>query len=407
MRKLNLQQACQGEVSNCKNPLPFYQLFTNHSTRLQFTFKGQTATLNSSCEIAAWIEERKKRYPTRARAEEAVERKRQLEEARQAANGARKEAQAKRATEVREKQMPAEANPNDVTARARLKAEKLRKQLKKEEKRIAKAEAEAAKARAGSSAAVVDPVATQEPVLHIKRKRTDSAASEQSAPAFQEQITQRNPVSSDDANVHEATIKQEAVEAIQLFHEPRTLLGNAGIVQEEKSLAPLTPTSQASQPEAEVPAQTLEISTVPPSANSLEKDKPPVVGQLDDDDEWEDASSSSMSDSSSEISLSDVDNETSSSGSSSDGDAPDEAPSTRSRPERVPPPKREKPKSICREFLKSGRCKRGKNCKFRHKLPERGSARNQRAGNGRDLGVVEKTARKGLYQRVRLSALLE
>lgn len=373
---------------------------------MQFTFKGQTATLNSSCEVAAWIEERKKRYPTKARAEEAVERKRQLEEARQAANRARKEAQAKRATEVREKQKPAEANPSDVSARARLKAEKLRKQLKKEEKRIAKAEAEAAKARAGSSAAIVDPVAIQKPVIHIKRKRTDSVASEQSAPAFQEVVTQRNPASSDDANIHES-IKQEPVEAIQSFHEPRTLLGNAGIVQEEKSLAPLTPTSQASQPEAEVPAQTLEISTVPRSAKPIGKDEPPVIGQLlDDDDEWEDASSLSTSDSSSEMSLSDLDDETSSSGSSSYGDAPDEAPSIRSKPERVPPPKMEKPKSICREFLKSGRCKRGKNCKFRHKLPERGSARNRGAGNGRDLGAVEKTARKGLYQRVRLSVLL-
>ena len=307
--------------------------------------------------------------------------------------------------ELLEKQKPAEANPNDATARARLKAEKLRKQLKKEERRIAKAEAEAAKLQAGSHAAVGINVAAHESVVHVKRKRTDSVASEQSTPAFQEQIILNTHVSLENANAHETTVKQEPVEASQLFHEPISVLGSANIAKEDKSQAPLTPTSQASQPEADVPAQTLEISTVRPDHGSLGKEEPLVAGQPDED-EWEDVSSLSMSDSSSDITLSDIDDETSSSGSSSDNDAPEEAPSSRSKPERVPPPKREKPKSICRDFLKSGRCKKGNNCKFRHELPERGSGKNQRGGNSGDQGVLEKTVRKGLYQRVRLSTLL-
>ncbi|KAI9876525.1 MAG: hypothetical protein M1830_006309 [Pleopsidium flavum] len=97
------------------------------------------------------------------------------------------------------------------------------------------------------------------------------------------------------------------------------------------------------------------------------------------------------------------DDDTSSSGSSPGEDTPDEAPSKRSGPERVPPPKREKPKSICRQFLKTGHCRRGERCKFLHELPERGSARAGLA-NGTQVAKREKAGvkpkRKRLYERL-------
>lgn len=51
-------------------------IFTNRADiifRLQFEYRGQTSTLQSSSDIAAWIEERKKRFPTKARAAEIAE----------------------------------------------------------------------------------------------------------------------------------------------------------------------------------------------------------------------------------------------------------------------------------------------------------------------------------------------
>ncbi|QSS65643.1 CCCH zinc finger protein [Histoplasma capsulatum] len=141
---------------------------------LKFTYKGQTSTLQTPTDIATWIEERKKRYPTRARVEERL---REAEAKKQAAKETREAKRAKENATRQQKNMDQEEagrplkearmkkdkyksdkialkeeqkqplDPADAAAKAKLKAEKLRRKLIKEEKRVARAEADAEKAR--------------------------------------------------------------------------------------------------------------------------------------------------------------------------------------------------------------------------------------------------------------------
>ncbi|KAJ5936383.1 hypothetical protein N7454_005018 [Penicillium verhagenii] len=122
---------------------------------MQITYKGRTSTLQSSTDIAAWIAERKKKFPTQARIEE---KKKATEEANAAREAARREKAQERAKEL-EKQTPAAFNAgrklNDAqedpaleeAKRAQRKADKIRRTLDREQKRFAKAEAEAEAAR--------------------------------------------------------------------------------------------------------------------------------------------------------------------------------------------------------------------------------------------------------------------
>ena len=133
---------------------------TDLGSRLQFNYKGRTSTLQSFADIAAWIQERKNRFPTKARMEEQKENQRQLKVSQQAKRQALKESnKSKELAKPMEKQKPTtnfkgEAESKDgekgciVTAEAaksKSKLEKLRKELRKQEKRIAKAEAKASR----------------------------------------------------------------------------------------------------------------------------------------------------------------------------------------------------------------------------------------------------------------------
>ncbi|KAL4802902.1 hypothetical protein BDV18DRAFT_163426 [Aspergillus unguis] len=123
------------------------------SAALQVTYRGRTSTLQSSADIAAWIAERKKRFPTQAKIEEnkkvmeeAKKAKKEKEEAQRQQKEARKLA-AQRAKKEQEKNNQKDQAPADAAAKAKQKAEKLRRKLEKEEKRIAQAEADAERAR--------------------------------------------------------------------------------------------------------------------------------------------------------------------------------------------------------------------------------------------------------------------
>lgn len=74
---------------------------------LQVEYKGTTSTLKTAEEIKAWIAERKKRWPTRARVEEKIKedgkRKMELAEARKKVLESQREAAAKRRAEVEER----------------------------------------------------------------------------------------------------------------------------------------------------------------------------------------------------------------------------------------------------------------------------------------------------------------
>lgn len=406
-------------------------------SRLQFTYGGQTSTLQSSSEIAAWIAERKKRFPTKTRAAEAFERKKQSEDSQRAARQAAKESQEKRRAEARERQEKQKAEARErqdkqkatakqkhdkvserdttqkkdrdkeaAALKAKLKVEKLRKRLEKEEKRIAKAEAKASRTDGEACMSTGPSSVPNQMPQDKKRKRTESLSDPESSNMKMEPVIKAEPAaSSPAADVGTAHKNPD----LSTKEEPKgvtdTTSVSMGIIKHEPDAAPnpLTPTSQPSIPDTDQPSHTLELSAdyVLSAASNDRRliDKSTEEADVSDDD----SVSSSLSDDSSETSSSDDDDDSTSSegSSSSSDDAPETAPSKREGPVRVPPPKRENPKAkakdICRSFLKNGRCRRGESCRYRHELPEKGSAsRPERKVKTSEM----KKERKGLYQRV-------
>lgn len=380
------------------------------SRLLRFEYNGHTSTLQSSSDIASWIEERRKRYPTKARAAEASECKRQRDEVHKAANQARKEVQEKqRAENKRNHEQTLEAEQKekyprqkseDVAAKAKRKVEKLRKQLEKEEKRAAKAEARVAKQKQRGFGDGGDERAAPSEDGLKKRKRIDSNEYETKRLAEVRRAETVQP------GLAISAINTEAI-AVASLNNPNSFSKISKVDStindpQEKVQAssnpvpdPLTPMSQPPAPDdALEPQQPLSgISNAPDIVSEHHKET--VAQNID---------SVSKSESSSELSSTDSEEFTSSSGSStsdpeSDSGAPDESTSRRNGPERVPAMKQRRPRNICKDFLKSGRCKRGDNCQYRHELPER---RSRHTGRKEDKKAQGKTERIGLHQRVSL-----
>ncbi|KAI1617534.1 hypothetical protein EDD36DRAFT_4005 [Exophiala viscosa] len=127
---------------------------------LEIEYRGQVSTLQTAAEIAAWIAERKARYPTAVKVEaakkEAAEKKRKWEEEKAARFEANRQARIKRDEERKQQQIEraqreAEARKVERLAKnkdaeldsatmAEMKAEKLRKKALKAEQRLVKAE---------------------------------------------------------------------------------------------------------------------------------------------------------------------------------------------------------------------------------------------------------------------------
>lgn len=341
--------------------------------------------MQSPADIAAWIEERKKRFPTRARVQEAAEHKRALQEAQKTAKEAIKQTQEKKRSEWQQRRRQAKAgedkkesekgkaDPKDVALKAKLKAEKLRKRLDKEEKKIAKAEAKAEEARTAQKGVSF----LQSMVAGTKRKRGETDGATDSL-----------------SRVSEAS-------AVSVKYEPSS---------EKRDEKPVTEATATTEPQAmeSNPLLAKPDSAPEPTETSgivyktLNKKPSPLEDIAETDSESDDT----MSISSSSPEPSSDDDDTSSSGSSSDEGAPDEATSKRNGPERVPPPKREKPRSRCTQFMKTGYCKRGNRCKFLHELPERGSSRAGPADGKKAVMKGKersKPKRKSLYERVRVN----
>lgn len=335
--------------------------------QLRFSYKGQTSTLKSSSDIAAWLKERRDRFPTRARIEaknkEAAEKKRVANEAKRQKDIAvreqkerdeeeRKQAKRRRVEKEKEKlqgkgREEDNNDPKDAAMRAKMKAEKLRRRLIKEEKRIARAEANAEKARLmtegvkeganGDSRA--ESTGHENKTALVVKDQEDGANGTGETPAVAGHIKPEDKVDgSEEADTKPAEVKGE---------ERSNIDGASG--------------------------------------NTTDTNMEEVVDGSDDDI----SISSSSSEPSSDSSCSSDTDESSSEG----GDGPEALSSKRQGPERVPPPPRQAPKKAkaCRDFLRGKRCLRGENCTFSHDLPERGA----KAGAGE-----KKRERKGLLQAV-------
>ncbi|KAI4245902.1 MAG: hypothetical protein L6R42_010062, partial [Xanthoria sp. 1 TBL-2021] len=242
----------------------------------------------------------------------------------------------------------------DAAAKAKLKVEKLRKRLEKEERRIAKSEAKSQKRSATE--------ADEEPLPEAKRlKREASTGADKSVPIVAE--------SGAGHNLDERSKGDPEGDSSNPIPDP------------------LTPTSQPAIPDSEIKSefkmdQTSRDLTVlqPPVSNcSAPQSNINSAGQQNGKvDSFASADSLSVS-SEDTLEDDDEDDDTSSSGSSSsdsesDGEGPETASSRPKGPQRVEPPKRvdRQEKDFCRDFLQTGRCRRGRRCRWRHALPERG-----------------------------------
>jgi hypothetical protein len=332
---------------------------------LQFTYKGRTSTLQSPAEIAAWVEERKKRYPTQARIEE---KKRVLEEAKKARNQSMKQKELQleenrrqqkeaRAQKEREKldrkgQQKHTSDAMDAAAKAKLKAEKLRRKLVKEEKRVAKAEANAERARLKAEA--------------LRQGFHESNAV--SRPEFGPDTLQAVAVatSSDDGGHLDE-------------HEEKSILlltSGHSALEEPREASDRVPSYETATPQADAGELHLDAALSTP---------------LSEPTDSSDETSSSGSDASSLLSSSSL-----SDTGESDGDSPpEEASSHRDGPQQVAPPPREgkKPKKLCHHFARKGRCSRGDRCRFLHELPDGGARARPVEKKGH-----EKATKKGLLQ---------
>ena len=424
--------------------------------------------MKSASEVEVWIAERKKRFPTKARLEEKRKQMREMREIHRVANQDREataklnaeakerqkaeakidakakrkeEAKAKRKEDAKEKhnkEAKKKQKIRDVTdeketamisdsvaSKAKLKMEKLRKLLDKEEKRVAKAEAKVArlKAEANNYAGSTDPSLSTE---IGKIKRSESVEIEKGLNDGPQAAVKTETVSN--AKVDEDTfVKHEILDMAPSNHMDvakedigRVDIEDKTLEVSSKILDPLTPTSQPSQsglPETgtERDCSPIIIEPVAQTTNTslpIENSSHDLVNTFDlkIDNSPISSDGSIASSSSSSISMStDSEDDTSSddlSSSASSSSAPESRPSKRTELEKVAPPKRPKTKTICRNFLQSGRCKAGSRCRFRHELPERGNLAETQRKQHKQARRDGKRQRVGLYQRVGLESCL-
>jgi Nuclear fragile X mental retardation-interacting protein 1 (NUFIP1)/Zinc finger C-x8-C-x5-C-x3-H type (and similar) len=368
----------------------------SNASLVQFEYKGRTAILRTAAEIAAWIADRKKNYPTKVRADaakkEAAEKKRkwaevrkQREEAAQAKGLERKKAQReelrlkaleskkskdlenfkKKAEGARDDEIEEDENNAIKAKKARIKADKLRLRAEKAELKVLKAEAEARKAKKRrASQQSSTPVQDESKVLEVD---ADSAI------ALED---------NDGENVGEADGAES--EAIHNIHQ--------NIKDAAKKKAKIFSTING-----EDDGSRLISDSSPRSSLSLLS--------ISDSSALSDAESTSSSAtlSSSSDSYSDSDSES----------APEQATSKRLQPTRVPPPPRRSPlhtQHLCRSLLATGHCRRGDECQYSHDLPETLPSLGERKQNLKEKrrirlgkvkaveGPAKKERRKGLWQ---------
>jgi hypothetical protein len=276
---------------------------------LRFTYKGRTSTLQSPTDIAAWIEERKKRFPTQAKAEE---KKKAMEEAKRA----REEALNKKRIERQEQRRAQKAandkpesviDPADAAAKAKRKADKLQRKLLKEQERVAKAEADAERAR-----------------LEVERLQKVAMEARRGSESATQKTEPQPSVAAEKADT-------ESAQRVEILGS-KDNNSETVAVPAESSVASMAPGTMVTKME---PGDSVESRNEESAASS--SDDSDSIDESDDDS------------------------------------APEEVSSRREGPERVAPPPRVNKKKVCRHFARNGRCLHGEKCHFLHELPERGA----------------------------------
>lgn len=358
---------------------------------VQFEYNGRIATLRTAAEIAAWIAERKKRYPTQAKAEAAkkeaaekkqkwVEEKKRREETAKAKRAEREQAQKeelrlkmgkekarKKAGKAQQDEVEENENHEIRAKKARIKADKLR--LKAEKAELKVLEAEAAARRARDRRASLQSSASTQYEQNFKESSTKDADSAIAMEENDDESIVENNVGTEGTNIDKA--KRKGMK-LPKSHNPKD--AKTPIVEEED--------------EEEDEGQISESSSLSPSDSPALSDSEPT-------------SSSASSPTSSDF--------------DSDSDsAPEQATSKRLHPTRVAPPPR-RPihmQHLCRSLLATGHCKRGPECHYSHNLPDTlpslderkdklKEKRKVRLGKAKAIDVptaTTKERRKGLWQ---------
>lgn len=313
---------------------------------------------------------------------------------------------------------------NDRAEIAKVKAEKLQRQLRKMERRAARAAAKADKLRAEAY--------PHEEVNQIEMSAIESTKVEGDGSIGTAEIltfNQGSEVVSGAIPLEERNLERlnHKTDEIVLSRVDHTEAGDVAHDSSGKLPDPLTPTSQpciqrSLELDQEHEAVAHDINPTEQVSEVSRQSKDDINSSIDPanpqkPDQVAIGSSSllptsSLSSSSSALSLTDSEDEITgsdgSSSSSSSSSAPNSQPSKRTKPDRVPPPKRGIKRNICRSFLHTGRCKKGDDCGFRHKLPNR--AKHGGRNNRRVIKPVEGEIKRrgiGLYQRVRYQALIQ
>jgi hypothetical protein len=364
---------------------------------LSFTYRGQLSTLRSAADIAAWLAERKRRYPTRAKAEEAARLKEKAFEADRLAREKRQKTARRRTDQSQERKKAGPARQEnmslgqkdkvvgkgsscgeDAYSKTEAEAEGLRKKLAKTRKKLAKIEAKAAALERDQrpDGSLFPPKDAGNDDLRLGGTRSQDP----NAVICETEVSglERNP------NSH-------------ISHLPDADSGGAQICD------PLTPYPRRKLPAIDEsgPRSLLDIDSSKPESlqtlNPLQTDSQNEESISETDDSFS-SSSDFTSPSDSEADSDPRDDATSSTGTSTSS-APDEIPSKGTRLVHVSPPSCDvMRKRVCREFRATGRCRYGKNCRFSHGLKVRtrgpeGSKRRSRAKDGRP-------EKMSLYQRV-------
>ena len=359
----------------------------SNSAVLRFEYKGRTATLQTPADIAAWIAERKKNFPTAAKAEaakkEAEEKKRKWEESKKERAEAqrlqkvekdkiRQEELRKRALETMgSKKAKNEEDSHDLITKnqvenevrkAALKTEKLKRRLQKVQRDARKAE---------------------EALARLQQGRVTTKELGPPDAGHSENLMSNLPVDGTVAILPSDTHEQNADPSNKIAELKVALLND----------------------EDDILAASSDSSLSDVDADSSEDD---------------DATSSSGSDSDLDPNHHPTSAIDSVSEPESDSDsAPEELTSKRTAPDRIPPPARinsssrpsnaapdekKHPRNTCRNMIRTGRCQFGSRCRYSHDLggrrphgdeQKRGRKAKERTDQEKSSG---KTGRKGLYQ---------
>lgn len=395
--------------------------------RLSFEYNGKISSLNNPAEIAAWIEERRRRFPTKQRIQEKKEeQERRIREAKERRDEALRERERGRAAQAKElaaasKSTSVTTAKQDQDARKAKKMQKVLKRVEMAKTKLAKLEAQIAKSGQHRSKRGEKSSKSQMDIKEEASVETDR---------INGLVEPSVAVKLEDSETQETFVKQEATDdtsepIIRGEEQPGSVHNGISVH------VPELPVSSAAEgaPKSLQPAHghTDELTSISASATSTSSLSSSRDSD-DDDDTCSDSSSLSFSVSSS-----------SSSGGSSDDEGPIELPTLRHEPDGAPaassgsalgPAKLSAGTvPICRQFVRNGRCPRQRQrggCRYRHELPPRvefaqtaaqennlvrpaskGAAAapphgpaNQTLFNGRGNKGKERPKRKGLYQRV-------